>query len=55
MHLNILKDIQVSWAMSQCHRVEYPENSEYPEIVWDIQIRTSEYREGYSTVPMSQS
>ena len=28
---NILKDIQVSWGISQCHRVEYPENFEYPE------------------------
>ena len=36
---NILKDIQVSWGISQCHRVEYPENSEYPEIIGDIQIK----------------
>ena len=35
---NILKDIQVSWGISQCHRVEYPENSEYPEKFLDIQI-----------------
>ena len=35
---NILKDIQVSWGISQCHRVEYPENSKYPEKFLDIQI-----------------
>ena len=35
---NILKDIQVSQGISQCHRVEYPENSEYPEKFLDIQI-----------------
>ena len=40
---NILKDIQVSWGISQCHWVEYPENSEYPEIIEDIQIQISEY------------
>ena len=35
---NILKDIQVSWGMSQCHKVQLPENSEYPENFLDIQI-----------------
>ena len=40
---NILKDIQVSWGISQCHRVEYPENSEYPEKFLDIQIWVSQY------------
>ena len=29
--LNILKDIEVSWTLSQCHKVVYTENPEYPE------------------------
>ena len=32
--LNIHMDIQVSWALSQCLRVEFPEyEDEYPEIL----------------------
>ena len=60
--LNIHMDIQVSWAFSQCLRVEYPEYPEYaefPEYAEYPEIGVPEYPYGYSNVlgplPMSQS
>ena len=58
-------DIQVSWALSQCLRVEYPEYAEYAEYPEYAEyaeypeIGVPEYPYGYSNVlaslPMSQS